>query len=147
MVPDFEMIIIGDGEEKKLVLENVRQHPWIHYVGRLVDDEKHPYFALATIYLLPGWVGLNVVECFAYGVPMVATDLWLAPVTEYIDNGVTGIVVKHNIAIYVKAVVDTLQNKQLINEMKKKCLKKADSFKISIMVNNFKNGIIKALAH
>ncbi len=73
-IPDFELVVIGKGPEADFIETAAAQHEWIHFVGPKSDDEKVPYWALSKLLLMPGLVGLVVLDSFALGVPMITTD-------------------------------------------------------------------------
>lgn len=145
-IPDFEVIIIGDGEERAFVETFSQEHGWLHPVGSIFGDRKNPYFLMADCYLLPGWVGLNVIESFAYGVPLFTTSgAVFAPEIEYIENGVNGVVTDDDLNEYCNKVVFYLQHPDLLATISSNCRKTADKYLIGNMVNRFAAGILRVL--
>ena len=74
-VPDFEMIFVGSGADAGLVSQAARRHDWIHYVGPKFGRELVPYFMASKLLLMPGLVGLVVLDSFACEVPLVTTNV------------------------------------------------------------------------
>lgn len=63
----YVFIIIGDGKGKP----DFSRYENVHDYGALYDDKiKRELFAIADIYLQPGWIGLSVVEAMAYALPV-----------------------------------------------------------------------------
>jgi glycosyltransferase involved in cell wall biosynthesis len=48
-IPDFECIIIGDGQDSKKVLAATASRTWLHYTGPLFGTERVPYFLLSRV--------------------------------------------------------------------------------------------------
>jgi glycosyltransferase involved in cell wall biosynthesis len=91
-IADFELIVIGAGPKQVLVEEAAREHRWIHYPGPRFGAEKVPYFSLSRVMLLPGLVGLAVLDSFALEVPLVTVDLpYHSPEIDYLRDGENGL--------------------------------------------------------
>ena len=91
-VPGFHMILVGDGPMQGTVERAARSHPWIHYVGSKFGPERGPYFAISRVMLMPGLVGLAIIDSFAAGTPIFTTDAPVhSPEIAYLENGVNGI--------------------------------------------------------
>jgi glycosyltransferase involved in cell wall biosynthesis len=73
-IPDFELIVIGSGPDSLYIKLSAQRYRWLHYVGPKTDEEKVPYWALSKTLLMPGLVGLVVLDSFALGVPIITTD-------------------------------------------------------------------------
>jgi len=147
-VPDFHMIFIGAGPDDHIVSAASKKHPWLHYVGPQFDDNKVPYFAVAKLLLMPGLVGLGVLDAFALGVPLVTTDLpYHSPEIEYLKNWGNGVVVENSEdpVAYAAAVVSLLNDERLREKLVAGCLESAASYTVEEMVERFAAGVLKAL--
>ena len=101
-VPSFELIVIGNGEEKSKVLSAARNRQWLHYVGPKYGDERVAYFLLSDLFLMPSLVGLAILDSFALEVPMVTTKFpFHGPEMDYLKNNENGFVTEGNIDDYV----------------------------------------------
>ena len=68
---------------------------WAHYVGPLFGQARVPYFLLADVFLMPGAIGLAVLDCFALQLPMLTTTFrYHGPERAYVIDQVNGIVTK-----------------------------------------------------
>ncbi len=146
-IPNFEMIFLGGGEDARFVKESARDNNWIHYIGPCFGNDKIPYFMLADILLMPGLVGLAVLDSFALGVPIVTTDYpYHSPEVEYIQNGINGIITKNNLESFTEAVKDVLSEPDKMNRLKAGCRVSADYYTMENMVDNFTKGIKTCLS-
>ena len=147
-LPDFHLIIIGGGPQKDLVAQAARDNAWIHYLGPKNDMEKLPYWAISKVSLMPGLVGLGVLDSFALGVPLIATAYpYHSPEIEYLRDGVNGIIVNdwESSDAYANAVVHLLQDDQERESMASEGRKAAEFYTIENMAENFTQGILAAL--
>lgn len=145
-IEDFHLIFVGAGPEAYRVEEASKTYDWIHYVGPKFGAERVPYFKMAELFLMPGLVGLAILDTFATETPMITTDFpYHSPEIEYLENGKNGVVTANNIDDYSKQVIDLFQNKDKIVNLKESCLKSSALYSTENMVENFTNGILKCL--
>ena len=71
---NFHLILVGGGPEKEAVESQIRGEDWIHAVGPQFGRRKAMLFKLSDLMLAPGRVGLVILDAFAAGLPLVATD-------------------------------------------------------------------------
>lgn len=141
-IPDFEMIFIGDGPMQGIIEEAARQHPWIHYVGPRFGDERLPYFALAQLALMPGLVGLAVIDSFVTGVPLVTTEFpYHSPEIAYLRHGENGLIVDDNVAAYADAVAAHLAEPAARQHLVEGCRQSAARYSMENMVMRYAAGI------
>jgi glycosyltransferase involved in cell wall biosynthesis len=149
-VPDFEMIFLGAGPEYPRIVQASQQNSWIHAVGPKFDADKVPYFALSKLFLLPGLVGLAVLDAFALEVPLVTTNVsFHSPEIDYLKNGMNGWIVDDTTDpnTYASAVINLLQNDPLRSRLVEGCRSSRTTYSIEVMVERFASGIEAALAH
>jgi glycosyltransferase involved in cell wall biosynthesis len=148
-VPDFEMIFMGAGIDAALVRQAAIRHSWIKYIGPKFDHEKVPYFLLSKLFLLPGVVGLAVLDAFALGVPLVTTAVaGHGPEIEYLDDERNGIIVQeaNSPEAYAGAVTALLKDEERRRTLVAGCHAAADIYTVENMVERFANGVRQALA-
>ncbi|AEE53267.1 glycosyltransferase family 4 protein [Haliscomenobacter hydrossis] len=144
-LPDFHMIFIGSGIDAQQVRSAADQYRWIHYVGPKFGKDRVVYFKIASLFLMPGLVGLAILDSFAFETPIVTTNYeFHSPEIEYLEPGKNGIIVDNTIDDYSHAVVDILSTGkyELLLDY---CKISAEQYTIEAMVENFKNGILQAL--
>ena len=148
-VPDFEMIFMGAGIDAGIVTEAAMRHSWIKYIGPKFDHEKVPYFMLSKLFLMPGVVGLAVLDAFALAVPLVTTAVpGHGPEIDYLDDGTNGILV-HRVqspAAYARTVAELLRDEQQRQLLIEGCRAAAEIYTVENMVERFAVGVMQALA-
>jgi len=148
-VSDFHMIWIGNGPMEDFITEACENYDWIHWVGVKDDTEKVPYWMISKLLLMPGAVGLVVLDTFALGVPMVTTDISNhGPEIDYLEDGKNGVVVNESESVgsYAETVVDLLTDKTKFEQIKKAALAECINYSAEKMALNFADGIESALS-
>ncbi|MEO0447002.1 MAG: glycosyltransferase family 4 protein [Verrucomicrobiota bacterium] len=143
-VPDFELLIIGDGVQRELASNAAEEHDWIHYLGKLGDREKVPYWSLAKVLLMPGLVGLVIVDCFALGVPLITTSVdYHSPEIDYLQDEVNGLMVEEARGIdgYVDEVINLLEHEDARQALVRGCKLEQERFSAEAMARRFAEGI------
>lgn len=148
-VPDFEMIFIGGGDDAPLVEAAARNYKWIHYLGYRNNEEKVPYWAISKVFLMPGAVGLVILDSFALGIPMVTTGVRThGPEIDYLENGFNGISVGNpdSVEDFANAAVCVLQSESERMKLVDGCRKSAPQYTVEKSAKLFSEGILHALA-
>lgn len=144
-LPEFSMLFIGSGIDSKKIEEASARHDWIHYLGPQLGNERIKYFKLASVQLMPGLVGLGILDSFAMECPIVTTDYpYHSPEIEYLIDDYNGIISEDNVDAYSNRLVSLLQNGEY-ETLIEGCKDSAEKYTLEIMVENFKNGIISCL--
>jgi glycosyltransferase involved in cell wall biosynthesis len=147
-VPDFELLVIGDGPEAAAVRSAAASRPWVHVLGALRGREKVRAMALARLQVLPGAVGLGVLDGFALGLPLVTTaDPVQGHEFDYLTPGENGVVVEEwrDPAAYARAVAATLRDEAVLEKLREGCAAAAASYTIEAMAESFAGGVLAAL--
>jgi glycosyltransferase involved in cell wall biosynthesis len=145
-VNDFHLIIVGAGPDLNIVQEFTKRRDWIHYMGSKFNEERVIYFKMSKLFLLPGAVGLAVLDAFATQTPMFTTDYpFHGPEVEYIRNNKNGMITEDNLDSYVREVSDTLLNDVRYEKLVQGCIDSSLNYTIEKMIDNFSNGIIRCL--
>jgi glycosyltransferase involved in cell wall biosynthesis len=145
-IPDLNVIIIGSGPDARLVEQAETQYPWIHYVGAVYGKERAAYFALSDVMLMPGLVGLAVIDSFVTELPMITTDIPVhSPEITYLKHGENGLIAPPTVNEYVAAVTAYLSDEGLSSTLKDGCRESARHYTLDNMVDNFVAGILASL--
>jgi glycosyltransferase involved in cell wall biosynthesis len=147
-IPSFEMIFIGNGEDRLLVEAAMADHPWIHYPGALNNNDKVPYWAVADVLLNPGVVGLVINDAMALGLPTITTNYPThSPEIDYLRDGINGVITSpwDDINQFADATVELLQNPSCLAAMKAAAFEDGNHFSAEIMAARFADGILSAL--
>ncbi len=149
LLPDFEFLVIGAGPDDTLVRRAVERSDWIHYLGPKFHEEKVPYMMLAKVMLLPGLVGLGVLDSFALEVPLVTIDVpFHSPEIEYLVDQVNGLkcVSGTNPAEYGQIVASLMQDATKLSQLRQGCRAGRARYTLEAMVERFTAGVVQALA-
>jgi len=147
-VEGFELIFVGDGVDRPRVDKATNSHDWIHAVGPQFGDNLARYFALSSVFLLPGLVGLTILDSFVFHTPIVTTaEAMHSPEIEYLEDGVNGLVVQDaSVAKYAKAVADVLLDIELRQRLAAGCARSAYDYSMEEMADRFAAGVVSALS-
>lgn len=144
-MPEFEMIFIGAGEDSNKVQNAADNHSWIHYAGTKNGQERIKYFKIASVQLMPGLVGLGILDSFALETPIITTTYpYHSPEIEYLENGRNGIITENDLTEYSHGVIEILKSEKYL-DLVPGCVQSAKKYTIEKMVENFKGGILLCL--
>lgn len=145
-LPDFHLLIIGDGPSAGEIKAAAASRPWLHWLGVRKGIEKAEYFRLAHVVLNPGLVGLHVLDSFCAGTPMVTTaDARHSPEIAYLKDGENGLVVTGDAEVYANAIIDLFQNPPHYAQLQARALADAQRYTLRNMVEHFADGIERCL--
>jgi glycosyltransferase involved in cell wall biosynthesis len=141
-VADFHMVFVGDGPMQQFISDACSKFPWIHYVGPKYGKEKATYLKTAKALLMPGPIGLVVLDCFISGVPLITTNIQShGPEIDYVDDGVNGIVTAADVNSYAAVVAEFLCSSEQQEKLKKGCADGSQIYTIDNMIRNFSEGV------
>jgi glycosyltransferase involved in cell wall biosynthesis len=148
-IPDFELIVVGGGPDVKIVTDAAKRFDFIYYVGPQHGRGKTELALLSSVFLLPGAVGLAVLDAFAYGVPLVTTaGAYHGPEIAYLKSGVNGVIVDNSSDVldYATTVVELFKDEELRKRLAATARSDADRYSINSMADRFVDGVLLALA-
>lgn len=148
-LPDFHLLVVGDGPEAARVKEAALSRPWLHAMGICKGREKAMAFRLAQVMFNPGLVGLHVVDAFVGRTPIITqASAMHSPEFDYLIDGVNGIVVhSDDAASYADAVAALLLDGARLQAMQLRCVEDARHYTLDNMVDRFANGVLACLEH
>ena len=143
---DFNLIVIGAGPEQEKIKTAAEKRSWIHYQGPLFDNDKVKYFSIAKVFLMPGLVGLAVLDAFTCLTPVITTDFpYHSPEIEYVESGINGIIASNSVEDYSAAIISYFKNEETSNSLKDGCKRSYEKYTMEEMVKNFSEGIFRCL--
>ncbi|MEN9855354.1 MAG: hypothetical protein RLZZ157_480 [Pseudomonadota bacterium] len=148
-VPDFHVIVIGTGPDAHILEAAAALRPWLHILGPKFGMEKTELVSLGKVWLMPGLVGLAILDSFAYELPLITTDLpYHSPEIDYLEDGVNGVIVRESdsAANYARAVIQLLQDDVLHQKLVTGGIASRTKYSIEEMARRFSEGVISALA-
>jgi glycosyltransferase involved in cell wall biosynthesis len=145
-VPGFQLIVVGDGPQRPLVEAAARDTSWVRYLGPLFGDQRAALGLVGDVLLMPGRVGLAVLDGFALGLPVVTTE-WRfhAPEFEYMEHGRNGWIAADDEEAYAASVINLLGDQELLGSLQRQASADADRYSIEAMVQRFVQGIQSAM--
>jgi glycosyltransferase involved in cell wall biosynthesis len=146
--PEFHLFIVGEGPDRRWLESAVRNEPWIHYMGSKYGRESALFYKIAHVFLLAGTAGLAVVDSFAAGLPMIATELNThPPEITYLRNGENSILAPHNPKGFGDAITKVLTSPELMEKLRQGAIADGLKYTIEAMVENFSQGITRCLTY
>ena len=149
MVPEFRLVVLGTGPDRPLVEAALQGSPWLDYRGATFADDKAAVLAKASLMLMPGLVGLAIVDGFVYGCPLVTTDQpFHSPEVEYLRDQINGVRLPETSTPeqYAIAVAALLDDPTRLATLREGCARSASELSMSAMVERFADGVLQALA-
>lgn len=146
-VPDFTLLLVGDGPDWQKIQQLVASYEWIHLTGPLYGSEKALVYKMASVMLTPGLTGLNLLDAFTAEIPPITTHFrGHSPEIEYLQHGYNGWATPFALQAYAEATVRLLTDGQLRNQLQKGCRETSQQISFQYMVEAFADGIEAALA-
>lgn len=147
LVPDLHVLCVGSGPEQGILESACASHPWMHFIGPAYGAQRAIYFAASEVQLMPGLVGLALLDSFVAGVPLFTTDVPThSPEIFYLKNGVNGVMTAHSTLAYAEAVALVLSDPWRLSALRDGCRESAGQYTLDRMAANFANGIRACLA-
>ena len=148
LVPDVEVLVIGGGSEQHIVADAAAQHPWFHATGAIYGDERLRLASIATLQIMPGLVGLNIVDAFGLGLPTVTTDIdYHSPEIDYLIDGVNGVVITDDPSptAFAAGTAAILADAPLVAALQNGAAKSGMELSMDNMAQKFTDGVVLAL--
>jgi glycosyltransferase involved in cell wall biosynthesis len=148
-VPSFTLLVVGGGVDRDRVEAAAAAHSWIRYLGPRFGREKVALLKLGHVLLMPGLVGLSLLDSAAAGVPIITTNYpYHSPEIAYLQPGRNGLIVAdwQNTTAYAEAVVSVLLDEGLHTRLARGAHETAKLYTIEEMVNRFCDGVLSALS-
>jgi len=148
LVPDLNFIVIGGGSEQHLVAAAAQQHPWLIATGPLYGDDRIRIAATSSLQLMPGLVGLNIVDGFALGLPTITTGIdYHSPEIDYLVEGVNGSIAPGDPTPlqYAQHVAGILNDADRLSALQAGATATGMDLTIEAMAANFAAGVHAAL--
>lgn len=143
---DFQLVIVGDGPARDAIRASAARYPFVHYVGPAFGPERAGYFAISDVFLIPGAVGLAIVDAFTVGLPVFTTDISIhGPEIEYLEPGVNGVMTAPDADAYAAAVCRLLDDPDELARMRGAARATAARLTLGHMVEAFASGIVSCL--
>jgi glycosyltransferase involved in cell wall biosynthesis len=146
--PGFQLVVVGRGADEDVVREAADRLPWVSYPGPLYGQDRAAILALADLMLLPGAVGVAVLDSFAARAPLVTSSTaGHGPEIAYLRDRENGLIVEggNDPERYAAAVLEVLRDPGLLARLRAACGAETERYTVEGMANNFAAGIRDAL--
>lgn len=143
-IPDFILLICGNGPKLKEIIELARQFKWIIFTGAIFNKQKSIALKISKILLMPGLVGLVVLDAFITGLPLITTELnHHSPEIEYLRAAGSGIIISlpNDPETYANEIIQLIKDEKRITKLKENALIASNEYTVESMSFNFCNGI------
>ncbi|MBB4304788.1 glycosyltransferase involved in cell wall biosynthesis [Rhodobium orientis] len=148
-VPDFHLVMVGSGSHSEIAQIAAASCDYIHFLGPRFGREKATLLKMAKAFVMPGLVGLAIIDSFAAGCPMVTTNVpYHSPEIEYLSDGENGLITSdpENVADYADAVAALLTDDALQARLADGARASVEDYTIERMARNFAEGVLAAIS-
>jgi glycosyltransferase involved in cell wall biosynthesis len=146
VIPDFHLILVGGGSGHAETANSVKDKAWIHCTGPKLSRQKAEFLAIADCMLMPGRVGLAVLDAFAAALPVLATRLaHHGPEIEYLQDGFNGVLTAPDVNSFASGAVRLFTRRDELLQLGAGARISASRYSIESMAENFRVGIERCL--
>jgi len=145
--PEFRLAVLGDGPSRPLVLQAAATRPWLQAVGAQRGIDKAAWFRASHLCLNPGAVGLQVLDAFCAGLPLITTaPARHGPELAYLVSDRNSLVTADDARSYADAVLRLARDPALRDRLRAAAADDAQRYTLAAMVERFVAGIEGCLA-
>lgn len=145
-IKDFIMIFIGGGDDAEIIKKAAAGYPWIKYYGPQFGMDKVKMFKISNVQLMPGLVGLGILDSFVLETPILTTKYpYHSPEIEYLTQGENGLISENNLEDYSNLVINAFKEKTY-DKLKVGGRESSKKYTVEKMVENFADGVSYCLS-
>jgi glycosyltransferase involved in cell wall biosynthesis len=145
-LPSFALILAGAGTDERIAEDAARTHDFIHFVGPVLGMRKAALFSVSRVVVMPGLVGLGIVDAFHFCVPPIATTFpHHSPEFVYLEDGENGLVTENSAEELARGMERLLTDDALQAKLARGAKEASDRHTVEEMAQRFANGILAAL--
>jgi glycosyltransferase involved in cell wall biosynthesis len=147
LIPDFQLLVVVAGSEQPVVERAAAEHSWITYAGAQFGSKKRDFFLAADVFVQAGHpLGLNVLDAFAAGLPIVSIESpHHSPEIAYVNDANSRLVAREGTNLS-DALAAVLRDEDLRARMVEEASRTADRYSLDAMVERFADGIQRCIA-
>ena len=143
---DLHLAILGAGAERESLEKLASRARWLHLAGAIQGAVKAVWLGASQCMVIPGVVGLAVVDAFVHECPLITTDIdGHGPEIEYLTDHVNGLKVGNDASSLATAIRSVLEDVSLRQSLRRGCREAASRFTLTNMVGHFAEGVLTAL--
>jgi len=142
---DFHLVVVGDGPLRPQVSSMAGARTHVSYVGPRFGEDLARELKSASVMLMPGAVGLGVLDAFAAGLPVVtANGPGHGPELEYLREGWNAAIVEATPRSLAAATADLMDPTRRV-QLERACAETSERISMEEMVARFASGVTQAL--
>ncbi len=147
LAPGASLHIVGDGPLRSQCEHAANEREWVQYHGARRGQGLRELALASDIAIIPGRVGLSVLEMASAGLPMATFAASRhGPEITYLKDGINGLFLSADIDAAAKELGTLLTDRSALERMRNEVLGTASKYTIRRMVVNFTNGVIASLS-
>lgn len=146
LAPDATLRIVGDGPLRSRCEQAASEREWVHYHGPQRREALRDLALASDIAIIPGRVGLAVLEMAGAGLPMATFAL--SPhgaEIAYLKDGINGLLLDSDLQTAAKELGALLTDRPALECMRSAALSTAGKYTVRNMAVNFANGVMTCL--
>jgi glycosyltransferase involved in cell wall biosynthesis len=146
LAPGATLRIVGDGPLRPQCEQAASGREWVSYHGPQRGESLRELALVSDIAIIPGRVGLAVLEMASAGLPMAtfAVSLHGAEIA-YLKDGVNGLFLHENIDTAAGELGALLTDRPTVERMRSEAISTASKYTVRNMAVNFANGVMSCL--
>lgn len=134
--------VIGSGEFSSHLIENYSESSTIRFFGEKYGSDKKELQQNSDVLLFPSLVpesfGIAITEAFAYGKPVIASNIGAIP--EIVKDGFNGFLFEPNNKNQLQEIILRIyRDKTLLTNMRNNCFQSAEEYCLENFINNHLN--------
>ena len=147
LAPGASLHIVGDGPLRPQCEQAANGREWVHYHGPQRGQGLRELALASDIAIIPGRVGLAVLEMASAGLPMAtfAVSRHGAEIA-YLKDGINGLFLSADINAAAKELGTLLTDRPALERMRNEALSMASKYTIRRMAVNFADGVTESLS-
>jgi L-malate glycosyltransferase len=147
LAPGATLHLVGDGPLRPQCEQAARERAWVRYHGPLRGERLRELALASDIAIIPGRVGLAVLEMASAGLPTAtfAASRHGAEIA-YLKDGINGLFLTDDIDAAAKELGTLLTDRPALERMRSEALSMASKYTVRRMAANFADGVLASLS-
>jgi glycosyltransferase involved in cell wall biosynthesis len=147
LAPGATLHIVGDGALRPHCEQAASEREWVHYHGSQRGQALRRLALASDIAIIPGRVGLAVLEMASAGLPMATfADSCHGAEIAYLKDGINGFFLTSDTDAAAKELGTLLTDRPAFERMRVAALRMASKYTIQRMAANFADGVLAILS-
>lgn len=141
-IPDFKLLVVGEGPYKEDLLKEIKEHQlekYIEVLGGIPNEKIIDYYTKADIFIMPSMeegFPRVILETMASGVPYVASDV--GAVREISPEIAQRFLVKPgDVEMFAHKIETLMSDEKIYEDFKKEELQKVKDYSLEKVINKF----------